>query len=138
MGTHIITEQKSSRILKSVQAITLELYQNMKTFKLSISVFVILAIAFAESLAASDDCSEWGEWGQCSESCGHGFRERICPIKYGPGLKDTENCQARNNNCETISEMLQSNFLKKLKQKTAVILSLVKTKEFVKMELTLT
>merc|ERR1712002_1060375 len=102
MGSHIITEQKSIKILKSVQAITLELYQNMKTFKISISVFVILAAAFAESLAASDDCSNWTEWGQCSESCGHGFRERICKdtIQEGKNLKDTEFCQARNYSCD--------------------------------------
>ena len=110
----------------------MELSQNMKTFKISISVIVILAVGIAEALAgkdsilcfckrtyqtirlysryrqnhkyifgiaARDDCSEWGEWGQCSESCGTGFRERICK----EGNKEREKCQARSNNCETIS-----------------------------------
>jgi len=36
----------------------------------------------------------------------------------------------------SIHSKLQSNFLEKLEQKTAVILTLVKTEEFVKMELT--
>ena len=115
----------------------MERSQNMKTFKLSISVIVILAVGITESLAGKDsilyyskrtyqtirlysryrrnhkhifgiaapgDCtvqSSWSEWGQCSESCGTGFRERICS-----GLlffKEREKCQARSNNCETIS-----------------------------------
>jgi len=81
----------------------------MKTFKLSILAFVVLAVAIDESLADSSDCSKWSEWGQCSESCGLGRRERICKDTIGTrewkNLKETEKCQIRTSNCETISDI---------------------------------
>jgi len=49
-------------------------------------------------------CSKWGEWGQCSESCGNGFMERVCINTAGQSGKDnckeTKVCQIRNNICE--------------------------------------
>ena len=54
----------------------------------------------------TNECSKWGEWGQCSESCGKGFMERVCINADGQsgketGLpKETKRCQIRDNNCE--------------------------------------
>jgi len=61
---------------------------------------------------ASNDCI-WGKWGQCSESCGYGFRERVllnadsasCKENFVGLPKQTEKCRIRNNNCEPISEL---------------------------------
>jgi len=60
------------------------------------------------------ECSwnNWGVWGPCSESCGHGFMERVRTNKAGKsdkkdciGLaKETKSCQIRNNNCEPLPE----------------------------------
>lgn len=50
------------------------------------------------------NCSKWGDWGQCSESCGKGFRERV-RAKIDESsclLKERKQCQIRNNNCEPI------------------------------------
>ena len=65
---------------------------------------------------ASNDCI-WGKWGQCSESCGYGFRERVllnadrasCKENFAGQRKQTEKCRVRNNNCEPISSGNQSN-----------------------------
>jgi len=54
----------------------------------------------------TNECTKWGEWGQCSESCGNGIIERVCINTAGKsgkesGLpKETKRCQIRNNNCE--------------------------------------
>ena len=54
----------------------------------------------------TNECTKWGEWGQCSESCGNGFIERVCINTAGKsgkvsGLpKETKSCTIRNNNCE--------------------------------------
>ena len=55
----------------------------------------------------TDEC-KWGEWGQCSESCGNGFMERVRMNTAGQSGKENCNdlpkekkrCQLRNNNCE--------------------------------------
>ena len=52
--------------------------------------------------------SQWGDWGQCSESCGNGFMERVRMNTAGQSGKENCNdlpkekkrCQLRNNNCE--------------------------------------
>jgi len=54
----------------------------------------------------TSECTKWGEWGQCSESCGNGFMERVCINTAGQSGKEsglpneTKRCQIRNNNCE--------------------------------------
>ena len=55
----------------------------------------------------TNDCT-WGKWGQCSESCGNGFRERVltktdgtpCQKSFTGPHKETEICQIRSINCE--------------------------------------
>ena len=61
----------------------------------------------------TNDCNEskWGDWGQCSESCGKGFRMRVLINKDGTPCeesstgvrKEKEICQIRKINCEPIS-----------------------------------
>ena len=61
----------------------------------------------------TNDCNEskWGEWGQCPESCGKGFRMRVLINKDGTPCeesstgvsKEKEICQIRKINCEPIS-----------------------------------
>ena len=54
--------------------------------------------------------SQWGDWGQCSESCGNGFMERFRSNTAGQSgkencigvPKETKRCQIRNNNCEPL------------------------------------
>merc|ERR1712126_308667 len=151
MGSHIITKQKSIKIFKISLSIFLDIYQNMKTFKLSISVFVILAVATAESLAAPGDCSEWsGDSARKVVALGleRGFvKIQLVPqkgrisrkqknAKHGTTIVNPfQKCFKLLSN-HSIHSKLQSNFSEKLMQKTAVILTLVKTEEFVKMELT--
>jgi len=54
----------------------------------------------------TNECTKWGEWGQCSESCGNGFMERACINTAGKSgkesvlPKETKKCTIRNNNCE--------------------------------------
>ena len=57
----------------------------------------------------TNECS-WSKWGQCSESCGNGFMERVRTNTAGKSGKDscmglpkeTKRCQIRNNNCEPL------------------------------------
>jgi len=59
----------------------------------------------------TNECS-WSKWGQCSESCGNGFMERVRTNTAGKSGKDscmglpkeTKRCQIRNNNCEPLPE----------------------------------
>ena len=64
------------------------------------------------NLITTDACnwSKWGEWGQCSKSCGHGFRERVrtnttwqSGKRTCTGLrKERTRCQVGNYNCEQL------------------------------------
>ena len=54
--------------------------------------------------------SQWGDWGQCSESCGNGFMVRTRSNTTGQSGKESCNglstekkrCQIRTNNCEPL------------------------------------
>ena len=89
------------------------------------TLFLHIEIAEARSLQiktqTTNDCtgSKWGKWGQCSESCGKGFRERVltkadgtpCEKSYTGPRKEKEICEIRSINCEAISGT-QSNLQK--------------------------
>ena len=58
------------------------------------------------------ESGEWGEWGQCSETCSIGWRERIfwgkLPSGYVTQTKERQKCALLDINCEAIVEGTKS------------------------------
>jgi len=96
----------------------------MKTFNLSTLAFVILAVVIAASQTDAEctdvECTfesgEWGEWGQCSETCSIGWRERIfwgkLPSGYVTQTKERQKCALSDINCEAIVEDCVGDYLR--------------------------
>jgi len=62
------------------------------------------------------ESGEWGEWGQCSETCSIGWRERIfwgkLPSGYVTQTKERQKCALLDINCEAIVEDCVGDYLR--------------------------